>query len=167
MDLIKRVETILAYLPSSLSNDYSVLQRENIYLFPPENNWINALKKIADPFYNFRNKTRSNYLKTPNFGFPILHRTHNMTVKARKSNNHKEHLERRASPLIFKLIKTGNNLYFPIIIRLNGKLIPDDYEIYAQPHDKNQVPNETCMPNSTIIEEFQNLILQNKEVIKI
>lgn len=167
LDLKKRIETILAYLPSSSCDDYSVLQKENIYLFPPKNDWKDALKRIADPFYYFRSKKeiQSDYLRTPNFGFPIIHKKPKVTLKARNQKKHNEIINRRASPLIFKLIKTGDSLYFPVIIRLNGKLIPNGYEIYTQPHNKNQVQIRTSMPDSTIIEEFLNFTLQNREVI--
>ena len=71
-----------------------------------------------------------------------------------KENKVVSFLKRRASPLIFKLIKTGTSNYFPIILLLNGELIPSNYEIM----DKDG--NNQSSANIRVVEEFLDTVRQ-------
>ncbi|QIB27290.1 type III-B CRISPR module RAMP protein Cmr1 [Caloranaerobacter azorensis] len=137
------------------SDEYTTLKGSKIYIFGQEDNWEKALSKIAKPYYEFRTKNESRITETPNFGFPIRHKNGTTMIAGKKRK--KDKIIRRASPLIFKVIKTGKNNYFPIIIWLNGRLLPNGYEIM----DFNGGNRAT--EDDSIIEEFINSIDCKKE----
>ncbi|KGG79646.1 hypothetical protein Y919_10840 [Caloranaerobacter azorensis H53214] len=136
-------------------DEYTTLKGSRIYFFEKENNWEGALNKIISPYYEFRTKNESRITETPNFGFPIRHKNGTTMIAGKKRK--KDKIIRRASPLIFKVIKTGKNNYFPIIIWLNGRLLPNGYEIM----DFNGGNRAT--EDDSIIEEFINSIDCKKE----
>jgi len=143
---------------------YSVLNGAKIYIFEPKDNWIDALESIGKPFKEFRWINKKRVTETPNFGFPVLHRDKSLFgagPKEKKKDikgNIKNFLNRRSSPLIFKVVKTENNCFIPIILWLNGELVPDNYEIM----DKKGLNSNK--PHITIIEEFINSLTPKKEV---
>lgn len=143
------------------NNEYSIIKGSKIYFFNPMDNWKNALESIAKPFFHFRSSyhIKSRIDETPNFGFPVNHGGRNrgpritMGAAPKKpiidtNGNVKNFLERSSSPLIFRIIKTGDKIFFPIIIHLNSKLIPDNYDIMD-----NKGYNAASLSN-TIIDEF-------------
>lgn len=166
-NLSKQIKEILK-IKDSLRNDYSHLKEAKIYIFSPKNitekskskDWINALELIGKPFSKFRESTKHIVDETPNFGFPILHRSTKITMQAgltvKKANLKKEDLlERRASPIILKLIKVNKDFVFPVIIWLSGELIPANYEIM----DKKG--GNYASPNNEILSYFFENELEN------
>jgi CRISPR/Cas system CMR-associated protein Cmr1 (group 7 of RAMP superfamily) len=61
-------------------------------------------------------------------------------------------IERRSSPLIFKVIKTAEEKYFPLIIWLAGDLLPDKYKFMDKKNKKNK--KNQAYPNEKIIKDF-------------
>jgi CRISPR-associated protein Cmr1 len=112
------------------NNSFSNLNSAKIYLFDEKYNWKDALESIAMPYKEFRDKNKSLITETPNFGFPIVHRSSRTTMVAGPTNvqSKKDLLTRRSSPIIFKIF-CYKNKFFPMIIWLSGELIPSDYEI--------------------------------------
>ncbi|MCC5943667.1 MAG: type III-B CRISPR module RAMP protein Cmr1 [Bernardetiaceae bacterium] len=121
-------------------NNYSHLNNAKIYLFDSElknqkPDWIQSLEVIGKPFFEFRGASKRLHKETPNFGFPILHRNMRITMQGGKiiKKNRRDvlvdKLERRSSPLIFKLIKVNESHIFPVIIWLSGELVPNNYQI--------------------------------------
>lgn len=129
------------------SDEYTTLKGSKIYFFEKENNWEKALSKIIRPYYEFRTKNKSRITETPNFGFPIIHKDGTKMIAGEKTRKGKPRT-RRASPIIFKVIKTGENNYFPVIIWLNGRLLPNGYEIMDD-RGGNRAPED-----DSIIKEF-------------
>jgi CRISPR-associated protein Cmr1 len=129
----------------SKNNSYSILKKSNLIIYTPQDNWKDALETIAFSFNAFRKKKESEITSTPNFGFPIQHRSSNTTMIAKKG---REKIERRSSPLIFRIVKTNDSTYFPIILWLKGDLIPDDYQIM------DKFGRNTADPSNDIIQEF-------------
>jgi len=163
-DVQIHIETYLKPLITNqmANGKYSTFNGAKLYLFEPKNNWKEALQIIGDPFKSFRSQHSivSQISNTPNFGFPINHTKQKTTMIAGKTTNGKySYLERRASPLIFKIIKTGKERYFPIIIWLNGELIPTDYEIM----DKKGGHNAHANPQ--IIQDFLNIGFGNNQIL--
>jgi len=147
------------FIGPTSNRSYSTLKNSKIYIFNPENNWKDALKTIGKPFLDFRKENKERITDTPNFGFPIQHRSSKTLMgggpkntKKDKKGNVIDFLERRTSPLIFKLIKTSKDCYFPVIIWLNGELIPSDYNLM----DKKGI--NSAPPNEQIITDFLKTI---------
>ena len=153
-DLKKHIKEIFRIIPITSNTLYSTLYKK-IYIFNHNSNWTDSLEMIAKPFKEFRNSKKSNSYNTPNFGIPIRHKNGSIFIGAKiKEDECKDKKQRRASPLIFKLLKINNN-YFPIIIWLSGDLLPNNYYIMSNKCEKNnkdQIMYEK--PNNKIINEF-------------
>jgi len=141
-----------SFLPKQTNTSYSVLKGSKVYFFEPVTNWKDALERIGKPFYEFRKGRQGDISDTPNLGFPILHNKSKVTMMAgqktkKGQRDELELLERRASPLLFKVIQTKAG-FFPLIIWLNGELIPDGFNIMDKTGE-NKKP-----PSTKIIQEF-------------
>ncbi|MCF2138516.1 MAG: type III-B CRISPR module RAMP protein Cmr1 [Candidatus Lokiarchaeota archaeon] len=144
------------------NNTYSTLSGAKIYIFDPENNWKEALKKIGNFYYDFRQKIKKKIELGPNFGFPIVHHNKNnkiiMGAAIKNNNKPRKFKNRRASPLIFKVIKTNENNYFPIITWLNGDFLPNNFQITDKKGKK------WAQPNSTVIDDFFKELKDKEEI---
>jgi CRISPR-associated protein Cmr1 len=134
------------FLASTASNDYSTLKDGTLYIFDPKNSWKESLDLIGREFKNFRGIKQSEIEKTPNFGFPIVHRNSKTTMQA--GNNKAEKITRRSSPLLFRVAKTTDDKFFPMIIWLRGDLLPLGYEIM------DTKAEHKAQPNPQIIQDF-------------
>jgi CRISPR-associated protein Cmr1 len=149
------------------NTSYSILSGSKIYIFDSKSNWKDALETIGKPFLDFRGDNENHISDTPNFGFPILHRRNFKTLMGAGPEsfrkNHRgnviDFMERRASPLIFKIIKTDENNYFPVIIWLRGDLIPPDYKIM------NKKGGNIKQPDEGIVRTFLNGLPAKLEAI--
>ena len=144
-------------------NSYSHLSKSFIFLFESENTWQKALENIGRPFNDFRNYKKGNIDETPNFGFPIVHKNPKTIMQAGgwkkiKGEKKLEKLERRASPIIFKVLKGVDEKHYPIIIWLNGKLLPNSFKIM----DKNGGNEKEA--STEIIDDFINTLKFEKEI---
>ena len=166
-DLNNFIEYKLKTLLVSTNNrSYSILKNSKVYILNPKSDWKDALEAIGQPFLDFRDKNKRRIEETPNFGFPILHRNPKRLMGAgpkKSTKNRKgnvvDFIERRASPLIFKVIKTNKDNYFPVIIWLYGELVPSNYEIIDK---KGGIVKE---PDDGIIIEFLKTVKGKMEVI--
>lgn len=145
---ISSIETLHNHISSNFSitnhtkNDYSHLKNAKVCIFDgklknQKPDWVQSLEVIGKPFFEYRGSVKGQVSNTPNFGFPILHKKTEanpaITMQAGKVNlryiKKEDLLERRSSPLIFKLIKVNEIHIFPVIIWLSGELIPNNYQI--------------------------------------
>jgi CRISPR-associated protein Cmr1 len=140
------------------SDDYSHLKGSWVYFFNNETitSWQGALDEIGLPFKQFRDTNKAEFKDTPNFGFPVLHKSMKTTMQGGKkiTKNGKEtleKLERRASPVIFKVIKVDKQ-YFPIVIWLSGNLLPTDFSIMDKDGGNSQAENDD------IVDKFFGLL---------
>ncbi|HWR29216.1 MAG TPA: type III-B CRISPR module RAMP protein Cmr1 [Negativicutes bacterium] len=114
---------------------YSALNGASLYVLKPKTDWKKALEEIGLKFKTVRNRIQSDIGGTPNFGIPIRHKSGLMmiagiTYQDRNSEwKAKESSDRRASPLIIKLIKTNDQCFFPIALHLQGELLKDSVKI--------------------------------------
>lgn len=81
--------------------------------------WKNSLNDIGNTFKSFREKNRSQIFDSAIFGLPVMHRNCRVVATCE---------ERRASPVIFKIIKSQNK-YFWLALRLSGEFLPPRYSI--------------------------------------
>jgi len=153
-------------LTDTENTSYSVLSGSKIYIFDSKNNWKDSLETIGKPFLDFRSSEKSKISDTPNFGFPIYHRTSRTSMGAGPESPRKNHrgevegfMERRASPLIFKVIKTDENSYFPVVIWLRDDLVPPDYRIMDKKGGNIKKPDED------IVRRFLECLHNKLEVI--
>ena len=132
------MQFIKEHFPKRRGRRYSKYAKA-VYLFDPKLNWKDALESIGKPFKDFRLNNKSRVLETPNFGFPIRHRDRSVFTAARVQGQRcQDMLNRRSSPLLFKIYKSDNNLYFPMIVWLDGELIPQNYEIVKKERNCRQ-----------------------------
>jgi CRISPR-associated protein Cmr1 len=103
-------------------------------------------------FKEFRNLHKRDILDTAAFGLPIVHgiRTgERVTVKGRFN---KADIDRRGSPLVFKIIKIKNSYYW-FVVRLAGEFLPEGGVIKAN--------SDTQKPDYKLLDEFWSK-LKNK-----
>jgi len=147
----QHINRLIEQIKPTSSNFYTTFYK-SIYIFDAKNDWKNALNTTAYPFKTFRDRNKSRVLETPNFGFPIRHSSGDTFIGGRVKENNKafDLSERRASPLIFKVFRTRNNVYIPILIWLDGDLLPSkEHKVI-----KKNNPKENKKPNESIINRF-------------
>jgi CRISPR-associated protein Cmr1 len=115
---------------SSAVGSYSALNGASLYVLDPTSDWKKALEDIGSKFKDVRNSIQSDIVGTTNFGIPIRHKS-GLTLIVGTTYENSEHKwiakklsERRASPLIIKIIKTEDQCFFPIALHLYGELFP-------------------------------------------
>ena len=118
-------EKVKFFLNPTPNRCYSTLGGVRLYLFSPKNTWEDALESIGKPFQAFR-------------------ADHQHELKAS--------IQRRASPLLFKVLQTDSTHYFPILIHLNGELLPDGYIIM------DKTGNHRKATDPRIIADFINTL---------
>jgi len=102
--------------------DYSNIIAPQIYVLESlaSNSWKDAINKIGSSYLNFRKRKR--FPERLTFGLPITGKNSaDVIVNGEKG--------RRASPLVFHIIKTRDNIYVPIIVKLGGKFLPEHADI--------------------------------------
>lgn len=147
-----RIEELSEGLKETTNTSYSMLKGSKVLVFEPSNTWINALEFIGGKFQNFRFHKQSDIYNTPNFGLPLMHKKRgNKCTTMIGAKEYKGDITRRSSPLIFKIIKTEKDKYFPVIIYLNGEFLPSGYKITNKYDRKEGYP-----PNDNVINDFLN-----------
>jgi len=83
--------------------------------------------------------------------------------------------QRSASPIIFKVLKVksnNNNLFYPIVLLFERKLLPDadnikikGTKINADKTKTKRIPKFVSQPNNTILSTFITQLPNNVEVI--
>jgi CRISPR-associated protein Cmr1 len=98
--------------------------------------WIEALNDIGNSYAGFRSKHKRDIFGTATFGLPRNHiRTNNKDVN------------RRSSPLIFKILKVENKYYW-MVLRLAGEFLPENVVL------KDKITSQK--PAYQIFDEFWN-----------
>jgi CRISPR-associated protein Cmr1 len=138
---------------------------KHLYMFKPQKDWKSALELIAKPFQVFRNDKQSDVLETPNFGFPIVHKDGGGTFIGGEIKNNKviNPVERRASPLMFKIFMTSKGHYFPLLLWMDGNLLPNENQVILK---KGGDTSQNKKPNDELINEFIKE-LEKKDHLKV
>lgn len=114
--LENNLKTVKNKISSQKTNKYSNLTGARILIFDHKPSWIDALNLVGEQFKDFRKENKSDIWKTAAFGMPVMH--NKFTIRMLPYRDNTRLSERMGSPIIFKVIKSGN-LYFPLIIKLN------------------------------------------------
>jgi CRISPR-associated protein Cmr1 len=142
--LIENIENAKKLVGSSNTscNEYSNLKNVKLVLSPREfNTWFEALNDIGNRFMNFRIKNRQRVFDTAVFGIPVRH-SNGKFVEAERG------IRRRSSPVIIKVVKTPEDKYQWMALKLSGKFLPDGVKL--------RFMEKTGEPSSDLdlIEEF-------------
>jgi CRISPR/Cas system CMR-associated protein Cmr1 (group 7 of RAMP superfamily) len=136
---------------SSSTSSYSSLKNSNVYILNKHfTSWIDALNEIGKLYENHRyGLRRSPIVSFPsdgaNFGFPVGH-SGNPPTRIIGEPSSGEKIERRASPLIFKVWRNSKGTsYFGGIIHLQGALTPTG-NLLQQQKLRNQWSNGPSSP---------------------
>ncbi len=123
-------------LPSPGSSDFKLEISKTKF-----NTWFEALNDIGNRFMNFRVKNRQRVFDTAVFGIPVRH-SNGKFVEAEKG------IRRRSSPVIIKVVKTPEDKYQWMALKLSGKFLPDGVKL--------RFMEKTGEPSSDLdlIEEF-------------
>lgn len=155
-ELIDYVKTNFnGVLPKTKNNTYSTLKDTRILIFDPSKEWFEALEKIAFPFKEFRQNHKGDVFLTPSFGFPIIHGIRNpprstyLGSGKRPRETMYTKIERRSSPLIFRIIKTDNNTFFPVLLYIEANLLPPGFKII-----KKEEPIKNAKPDDSLVKTF-------------
>ncbi len=150
------------------TTEYTNLKNALIQFFEPKNSWEDALNFIGEKFKNFRDKNKNEIFKTPAFGMPIMHEKFSVRIVPYKNN--KRVSERWASPLILKIIKSNNDLYFPIIIKLSSGGVNSIGKEKKRKKDKKEEKwildnNKIKKFDESLVNEFLNNTNAKEEII--
>jgi CRISPR-associated protein Cmr1 len=121
-------------LPSPGSSDFKLEISKTKF-----NTWYEALNDIGNRFMNFRIKNKQRIFDTAVFGLPVRH-SNGQFVEAEKG------IRRRSSPVIIKVVKTPEDKYQWIALKLSGKFLPDGVKL--------RFMEKTGEPDLRIIGEF-------------
>ncbi len=127
------------------------------------NDWQEALNDIGIKYMDFRTKNKDKIYEMAAFGIPIVHHSFNITATG---------IKRRSSPLIFKILKSGDNYYW-MVVKLSGKFLPDleDIKVIKEEKEekkkgsrdnyKTEHKNEDGSYSESLLNEFLNLVGQD------
>ena len=118
---------------SNLSNVKLVLSKTEF------NTWFEALNDIGKEFMRFRREKKQSVFDTAVFGLPVMH-SNGKFVEAERG------IKRRSSPVIIKVVKTPEDKYKWMVLRLRGKFLPDGAKL--------RFMEKTGEPDLRIIGEF-------------
>ena len=123
-------------LPDPASSDFKLEVSKKTF-----NAWFDALNDIGKEFMNFRIKNKQSVFDTAVFGLPVMH-SNGKFVEAERG------IRRRSSPVIIKVVKTPEDKYKWMVLRLRGKFLPDGAKL--------RFGEKTGEPSSDLdlIEEF-------------
>lgn len=107
--------------------------------------WLEALNEVGTIFKEFRNLHKHDIWGTAAFGLPIVHGTRTGNRVIVKGSFNRTDIDRRGSPLIFKIIKIKNSYYW-FVLRLAGEFLPEGGVIKAN--------SETQKPDYQLLDEF-------------
>jgi CRISPR-associated protein Cmr1 len=121
-------------LPSPESSDFKLEISKTKF-----DTWFEALNDIGNRFMNFRIKNRQRVFDTAVFGLPVMH-SNGKFVEAERG------IRRRSSPVIIKVVKTSEDKYQWMTLKLSGKFLPDGVKL--------RFMEKTGEPDLRIIGEF-------------
>jgi|GEM_PF-346459 len=104
--------------------------------------WIDALSDVGEKYQDFRYRHRRDIFDSGAFGLPVNHRRSGVKVIGKCGRSK---INRRSSPLIFRVIRSKDSYYW-MVIRLAGEFLPDGWNIATQYDEKE--------PNYRLIDEF-------------
>ena len=149
-------------------NWYVFCASSKILIFDGKKDWKEALEFFGLKFYDYRKNNKSCIWNMSAFGMPIMHNGFKVRMVPYKDGNRIS--ERRASPLIVKVIKL-NKLFFPIIIVLSGEIAPQGTVGKEEKNNKQWSKageNNIKQVNYSKVYEFLDLLNKDKpEIIKI
>ncbi|MEM1725337.1 MAG: type III-B CRISPR module RAMP protein Cmr1 [Thermoplasmata archaeon] len=158
---LNKIKSIFNTNTNKTKPEYSSLSGAKILIFEPKNNWKEALNFLGEKYKNFRSNNKSKIFEMAAFGMPVIH---NSPSKFRMVPYNNDRLsERWASPLIFKIIKSSNNLYFPLIVKLSvgGVNRIGKEEKIDKTWIKNSIDNFTEIQ----INDFLNILPKKDELV--
>jgi CRISPR-associated protein Cmr1 len=100
-------------LPDPASSDFKLEVSKKTF-----NTWSEALNDIGKEFMRFRRENKQSVFDTAVFGLPVMH-SNGKFVEAERG------IRRRSSPVIIKVVKTPEDKYKWMVLRLRGKFLPD------------------------------------------
>jgi CRISPR-associated protein Cmr1 len=143
--------------PITFSPKYTCLSKSKVLIFEPTTNWQSALSVIGNAFKEFRGRNKNEVYKTPAFGFPILHGIRERNIRSFggfqvSASGKYEAVGRRASPIVLKIIKAGDN-YFPVVVSFANEFLPPNFMISSD-KDANNKTGKT--PDLSLLDKFLN-----------
>lgn len=133
--------------------------------------WEEALKDVGKIYMDFR-RPRKKEIQLGNFGLPIVHRSDGSVIKAEYTENHinrkkEKHINRRASPMLFKILQNQNNFYW-MSLKFTDDIFPKETKLIWSKKEKNSKdlpPQEIILeeqsPKQKIIDDFWKTLKAN------
>jgi len=130
------------YPKNNFTTEYSNLSSLDFALsYNKFDSWNQALKDIETKYKNFRKKNE--LLQNASFGLPIIFEDKKNSIKVITNPE----FERRASPMIIKILQVQDKYYW-FVLKLQGEFLPSNTKIGL---DKNDI-NEDIYEN--IVDDF-------------
>lgn len=129
------------------------------------NGWREAMADIGKKYKNFRFKHKSSII-SGSLGLPVVHgiRDKNITkvigteTKSQDSQGRQEKFDRRASPLVIKILKIQDKYYW-LALRLAGEFLPQNARLFWKKDKQSQSSSQQTgssqvPPSYKILDDF-------------
>jgi len=151
INLIGKNESFV-YPYSNLSISRILVSKNNKNNF---DKWYDALNDLGKKYSDFRYENRVNKFEVGSFGLPVIHSDKQKLLAIKNiGNGKKEIINRRSSPLIFRIIEFNKRFYW-IVLRLAGEFLPDEYVLSFN--------NKTQKADYNLIDKFWNSLKQDNK----
>ena len=150
-NLRKAISIVGGYKDPKASLDYPSLYGSRILVSESSSKtWEEALNDVGKIYMDYRRNNRHRIFDMACFGFPIIHTSNKTIVKGL-------HHERRASPLIFRVIKISEGVYKWVVVKLSGRFLPGDEKL-GQFKGKNVLRKD--FPTCDCLDEFIDMLCE-------
>jgi len=136
--------------------------------------WQDALNAIGEKYMSFREK--KGIMERALFGLPVVLVSKEKVIGIGRGDTgdivkNENKIERRSSPLLFKIIESGGKLYW-LVLKFNGKLLPENAKLALVTKRKDSgeqgkkgelVVKETLNPSFGVVDEFLEELGQSNE----
>ena len=117
--------------------------------------WFDALNDLGTNYHDFRYCNRKKTFDVGSFGLPVMHSNGQKLLAIKRINNeNNKKINRRSSPLIFRIIEFNKNFYW-IVLRLAGEFLPDEYVLSFN--------NKTQKADYNLIDKFWNFLKRDQD----
>jgi len=134
----KKVQKIICEDKKDSTIQYSNIQYLNPLISKePKNNWKEALGEIGELYREFRFDHKNEVFETATFGLPVSHRINNKreNIFAKISS---DKINRRSSPITFKVIKSNNKFYW-LSFGFSGEFLKDSPKLMLADQESEKI----------------------------
>jgi len=169
INFIPNDQNIVSWYKNNFDKCVNLIGKNDSFVYPYSNlsisrilvsnskfdTWFDALNDLGTNYHDFRYCNRKKTFDVGSFGLPVMHSNGQKLLAIKRINNgNNKKINRRSSPLIFRIIEFNKNFYW-IVLRLAGEFLPDEYVLSFN--------NKTQKADYNLIDKFWNFLKQDRD----